>query len=121
MMDVLRLGERLPSRPGVFLYAAHNERHWTCLFVGETKDLRSRSGSHECLPEALLLGATHVHYVIMSDKGERLATAERLIFMHGPVLNAIEGPGLNELVQQGVPVMAGQDLSEQPTITLAHG
>jgi hypothetical protein len=103
-MSIYRLGESLPPGPGVFLFAGRANRRWQCVYVGETADLRSRVPGHEALPEALLLGATHVHVLKDGDPASRRATADRLIFMYGPMLNAAAAPLLNELVAAGAPL-----------------
>jgi hypothetical protein len=97
-MDIYRLGEALPPVPGVYLFAGQANRRWTCLFVGETTDLRSRTTAHEALPEALLLGATHVHAAAISGGSDRQYLAERLVFMCGPELNASDAPTLSDLI-----------------------
>lgn len=100
-MDIYRLGDQLPSGPGVFLFAAHNSRRWNAVFVGETSDLRSRVPGHETLPEALLLGVTHVHIAKLTDPIARRSAAERLVFMYGPAMNAAGAPTLRELIASG--------------------
>lgn len=100
-MKIYRIGEPLPACPGVFLFAGVNQRHWQAVFVGETADIRSRASGHEALPEALILGATHAHVIQMDDASLRQSTAERLIFMYGPPLNAAGAPTLSELIAAG--------------------
>ena len=100
-MDIYRLGEALPPGPGVFIFASHNSRRWSAIYAGETSDLRSRAPGHETLPEALLLGATHVHVARIADANARRSTAERLVFMYGPPMNAAGAPILSELVAAG--------------------
>jgi hypothetical protein len=100
-MEIYRLGEALPSGPGVFIFAGHNTRRWTALYAGETIDLRTRAPGHETLPEALLLGATHVHIARIDDPNTRRSAAERLVFMYGPPMNAASAPLLSELIQAG--------------------
>lgn len=100
-MDIYRLGESLPPGPGVFVFAGHNSRRWTAIYVGETSDIRSRTPGHETLPEALLLGATHVHIARIADANTRRSAAERLVFMYGPPMNAAGAPTLAELIAAG--------------------
>jgi hypothetical protein len=100
-MDIYRLGEALPPGPGVFVFAGHNSRRWSAIYAGETSDLRSRAPGHETLPEALLLGATHVHVARMADPNARRSAAERLVFMYGPPMNAAGAPMLSELIAAG--------------------
>lgn len=97
-MEIYRLGEELPSGPGVFLFAGHSARRWQAIFAGETSDLRSRAAGHEALPEAILLGATHVHLSRVQDANIRRSMAERLVFMYGPAMNAAGAPTLPELI-----------------------
>ena len=100
-MDIYRLGEALPHGPGVFLFAGHNSRRWQAIYVGETSDLHSRTPGHETLPEAILLGATHVHIVRVPDPNMRRSMAERLVFMYGPAMNAAGAPTLAEIIASG--------------------
>lgn len=100
-MEIYRLGEALPSGPGVFLFAGHSARRWQAIYAGETNDLRSRAPGHETLPEAILLGATHIHLARVLDPNVRRSLAERLVFMYGPAMNAAGAPTLAELIAAG--------------------
>lgn len=100
-MDIYRLGESLPPGPGVFLFAGHTSSRWYAVYAGETSDLQSRTPGHETLPEALLLGATHVHLARVPDPNMRRSIAERLVFMYGPAMNAAGAPMLSELISSG--------------------
>jgi hypothetical protein len=100
-MEIYRLGDALPPGPGVYLFAGHNTRRWAAIYVGETSDLRSRVPGHEALPEALLLGATHIHLARIEDPVLRRSAAERLVFMYGPTMNAAGAPTLSELISAG--------------------
>ena len=115
-LRIWRIGEALPPGAGVFLFASHSDRKWNCLFAGETLDLRSRVTAHEILPEALLLGATHIHAARVNDYQARQYIAERLIFMYGPELNASDAPTLVDLIAQGRPIPPEP---EQPRLSVA--
>jgi hypothetical protein len=119
-MDIYRLGEGLPRGPGTFLVAGRQNNRWQSLYVGETADLRSRVPGHEALPEALLLGATHVHILREGESLDRRAAADRLIFMYGPVLNAAAAPLLSELIQ-APPTAPTQEPERQPRLAVANG
>lgn len=116
-MDIYRLGEALPSGPGVFIFAGHNSRRWTALYAGETTDLRTRAPGHETMPEALLLGATHVHVARIDDANARRSAAERLVFMYGPPMNAASAPLLSELIASGRP--PAPDPQDAPRLAIA--
>lgn len=103
-LEIYRLGEALPPGPGVFLIAGHCARRWQAIYVGETSDLQSRAPGHETLPEAILLGATHIHVARVSDANLRRSLAERLVFMYGPTMNAAGAPTLAELIAAGKPL-----------------
>jgi hypothetical protein len=119
-MDIYRLGEGLPRGPGTFLVAGRQSNRWHCLYAGETADLRSRVPGHEALPEALLLGATHVHILREGESLDRRAVADRLIFMYGPVLNAAAAPLLSELIQ-APPTAPTQEPERLPRLAVANG
>lgn len=118
-LDVYRIGEPLPSGPGVFLFAGHNNRRWNAVYVGETTDIRSRAPGHESLPEALMLGATHVHLAIIEDPDVRQSIADRLVFMYGPALNAAGAPTLPELIAAGRKHDPDPAMQQQPRLAVA--
>jgi hypothetical protein len=102
VLSVARIGEVLSAKAGVFVFASRDGRGWRALYVGETSDLNARARAHEILPEAILLGATHVHTAQVQEAPARCAIAEKLIFEHGPPLNAADAPLLPELIAEGI-------------------
>ena len=74
----------------VFAYACSDWRgseFWHALYGGQTYSLADRLPSHERWPEAVQLGATHIHARAESDEGTRLWIEEQLIEIFQPPLN----------------------------------
>ena len=58
--------------PGLYIFAGRNsEGQWFPLYVGQTESLAARLPNHEKMLEAVQLGATHIHALMVEDSGLR--------------------------------------------------
>ena len=60
---------------------------WSALYVGQTDSLKSRLPTHEKWPEAVQLGATHVHARVEPEAKQRALIEQALIDACQPPLN----------------------------------
>lgn len=73
---------------GLYIFACRtDETHWRALYVGQTDDFSSRIPSHERWPEAVRLGATHVHATVVSQQADRNLLEAMLIQNLQPQMN----------------------------------
>ena len=70
----------------IFSYMGVNGS-WLPLYVGQTDDFAARLPTHERLNEAVRLGATHIHTLVVSKQIERNNLEKRLIQHLQPNLN----------------------------------
>lgn len=93
------------ARPGLYLFASletdrQGVRRWRALYVGKTQDFSDRLPTHEDWPEAVQLGATHIHALVLNKAAER-ARLECLIWdKYRPAMNEIAPPGCRELLKR---------------------
>lgn len=82
------------------LCATQDGGGWTPLLVGETQDLATRVPSHELMPEALLLSASHVHFLrCRLGRSERIALAGQIVHAYDPVLNQPGAKGFTQYIE----------------------
>lgn len=76
------------AKGGVYISAglAPNGR-WNGYYIGITDNFQSRLPNHERWAEAVRLGATHVHALVVRLQASREAIERQLIAAHGPPLN----------------------------------
>jgi len=63
------------------------ENQWVLLYVGQAEDLADRLSTHERWPEAVELGATHIHAMAVSMATDRNSIEQELIRAYQPQLN----------------------------------
>ncbi len=73
---------------GIYIFAGLNAQElWVPLYIGQTDDFHARLPSHERWTEAELLGATHVHAMVVSLAASRDTIEKELIQAYQPPLN----------------------------------
>jgi len=73
---------------GLYIFAyPTNDTHWTALYVGKADDFSDRIPSHERWPEAVQLGATHVHALVVPLEANRDNWEQMLIRHLQPPMN----------------------------------
>lgn len=70
----------------IFSFLAANGR-WTALYIGQTNDFSARLPSHERLHEAVQLGATHIHALVVPRQQNRDIWESMLIRHIQPSMN----------------------------------
>ena len=64
-------------------------RRWHPLYIGKSQDFVKYLPTHRKWPEAVRLGATHVHTLVIADENTRKAIEQELIRAYRPVLNVV--------------------------------
>lgn len=72
---------------GLYIFAYQTQQSWTALYVGQTDNFSNRLPNHERWEEAVQLGATHVHTVVVSLQTDRDQLEKRLIQVLQPEMN----------------------------------
>ena len=74
---------------GVFIFAGPGTEpgKWKAYYVGTCDSFKDRCPNHEQWPEALQLGATHVHARVVSLQLDRDSIEKELILEYQPPLN----------------------------------
>ncbi len=78
---------------GVYIMCGTNplSNTWKPLYIGQGDTFKSRFGTdmnrHEVWPEALELGATHVHVMVVPLQADRDRIEQELIRVYNPPLN----------------------------------
>jgi excinuclease UvrABC nuclease subunit len=86
--EVNQHGANWNDVPGIYIFAGVNSaQKWYPLYVGQAKSLAERLPNHEKWPAALLLGATHVHAMVVQDESARCSIEQELIHTFQPRLN----------------------------------
>ena len=62
---------------------------WQAVYVSRIQDFSDRLPSHESWPEAVLLGATHIHVTVENNLRRRKSLEEDLIEHFKPYLNML--------------------------------
>ncbi|MBD2626450.1 GIY-YIG nuclease family protein [Trichormus variabilis] len=73
--------------PGLYIFAHLQGNMWTALYVGKTINFSSRLPDHDRLDEAIKLGATHIHAVVIPQQRQRDILEQMLIQYLQPPLN----------------------------------
>lgn len=85
---VYEYGDSWPDVGGVYIFARREPRgRWSALYIGETDNLRARIPGHEKWTSAWLLGATHVHALVVAQPSQRDKIEAELIQACQPRLN----------------------------------
>lgn len=73
---------------GIYIFAGLNPQHlWVPLYIGQADSFRNRIPSHEQWLPATLLGATHVHAMVVQQAFLRDTVEATLIRTYKPTLN----------------------------------
>ena len=73
---------------GLYIFAYHTDQtHWRALYVGQTDDFSSRIPSHDRWDEAVRLGATHIHALVVSQVANRDKWEKMLVQNLQPRMN----------------------------------
>ncbi len=73
--------------PGLYIFAFLTKDGWSPLYVGQAEDLSDRLPGHERLDEAVRLGATHIHAVVVQQASDRNLWEKMLIQNFQPPMN----------------------------------
>ncbi len=79
--DVFGSNDGWRSVGGLYIFAYYDGQHWRPLYIGQTDDFSSRLPLHERLDEAIRLGATHIHTLVVQH-AENRDTWERMLIDH---------------------------------------
>ena len=73
---------------GIYIFTGLNEKGlWRPFYIGQAKNFQNRIPGHEGWPSAALLGATHVHALVVPQAANRDSIEAELIAAYQPVLN----------------------------------
>lgn len=73
---------------GIYIFTGVNQQNkWVALYIGQASSLAERLATHERWPEAVKLGATHIHARVVTHQAERDALEKQLIQAYQPRLN----------------------------------
>jgi excinuclease UvrABC nuclease subunit len=73
---------------GVYIFAGlSSSLEWVAIYIGQTDNFRNRIPQHEQWSPAMLLGATHVHAMVVPQEATRLQIERLLIATYQPMLN----------------------------------
>ncbi|WP_155716920.1 hypothetical protein [Burkholderia stagnalis] len=74
---------------GIYIFATWSQQHsqWIALYIGQASSLKDRLSNHERWDEALRLGATHVHVLVVPTQASRNSIEQSLIQACQPRLN----------------------------------
>lgn len=73
--------------PGIYIFTTTANGFWKPLYIGQADSLSSRLPNHERWEEALRLGATRVHALVVNTPADRDAIEQGLIKAFQPPLN----------------------------------
>jgi excinuclease UvrABC nuclease subunit len=74
---------------GIYIFAGVTQQKlWAPLYIGQAASLSNRLSGHEKWPQALRLGATHVHAMAVQRQADRDQIEEHLIKRWQPTLNS---------------------------------
>ncbi len=81
------------ARAGVYIFCGLNERGlWRPYYIGQADSFIVRLPNHERWAEAVRLGATHVHAMVVLPAATRDAVEKELIRAYSPTLNTHHVP-----------------------------
>ena len=76
------------STSGIYVMAGKSlDGRWRALYIGQASPFGQRLRGHERWPEAVRLGATHVHAMAVGSQADRDRIERELIRLYSPVLN----------------------------------
>lgn len=73
---------------GVYIFSGVNQDNiWVPVYIGQADSFKNRMPCHERWPEAIKLGATNVHAMVVKNESERAQIERALIQAYQPRLN----------------------------------
>ena len=73
---------------GVYIFCGVNpENEWQAYYIGQADSFANRLSSHDRWDEAVRLGATHVHAMVVEQEASRDIVEQALIELFQPELN----------------------------------
>jgi len=74
---------------GIYIFAKPSQQlnQWIALYIGQAASLKDRLSNHERWNDALRLGATHVHALVVPLQANRDGIEQSLIRTYQPNLN----------------------------------
>ena len=73
---------------GIYIFAGQKyQSQWIAYYLGQCDSFQSRIPSHEQWAQAVQLGATHVHALVVPQADQRTVIETELIQMYQPTLN----------------------------------
>lgn len=73
---------------GIYIFCGLSpQNRWVPIYIGQADSFRSRIPSHEQWNQAVQLGATHVHALVIQQAANRAAIERELIQAYQPALN----------------------------------
>ncbi len=86
---VLRMNANWSTRSGIYIFAGINHQNlWVPYYIGQASQFCERLRGHEKWSEAVQLGATHVHAMVVSQAANRDRIERQLVQGYQPPLNA---------------------------------
>jgi hypothetical protein len=79
--------ENWRAAAGLYIFASLTKDGWYPLYIGQADDFSSRLPNHERLEEAVRLGATHIHAVVVPHAANRDKWERMLIQNFRPPMN----------------------------------
>ena len=73
--------------PGLYIFARPTTGGWNAVYIGQADSFADRIPTHERLQEAVQLGATQIHALVVHSKVERGRLERQLIQWLQPHLN----------------------------------
>ncbi len=74
--------------PGIYMFCGVNALgQWSPLYIGQAESFAARIPNHERWREALQLGATHIHALVVPHGAVRSEIESELIRVYQPRLN----------------------------------
>jgi hypothetical protein len=75
------------SVAGLYIFAYTDGQYWRALYIGQADDFSTRLPYHERLEEAVRLGATHIHALVVPLAANRDKFEKMLIQTLQPPMN----------------------------------
>ena len=72
---------------GLYIFAYVVGASWSPLYIGKTANFRTYLPTHPRWPEAVQLGATHIHAMVLQGEAARKRAEAELIQYYQPPLN----------------------------------
>ena len=73
--------------PGLYIFSYERIHNWYALYVGKAESFQTRLPNHERLNEAVRMGATHIHAMVVRQRFNRDEWERMLIKNLQPPLN----------------------------------